>query len=61
MSLRAVTMYGPVLHSFFDPPSLTFAASSLVSASRCCHEETFPVSVPTSSIVFVLQIFTVLS
>eukprot|EP00282_Hemiselmis_andersenii_P022662 CAMPEP_0172004738 /NCGR_PEP_ID=MMETSP1041-20130122/4647_1 /TAXON_ID=464988 /ORGANISM="Hemiselmis andersenii, Strain CCMP439" /LENGTH=53 /DNA_ID=CAMNT_0012658633 /DNA_START=261 /DNA_END=419 /DNA_ORIENTATION=+ len=43
MSSRAVTMYGPVLLSMLDPSSMTFAASSLVSASWCCHDSTVPV------------------
>eukprot|EP00282_Hemiselmis_andersenii_P013178 CAMPEP_0114147832 /NCGR_PEP_ID=MMETSP0043_2-20121206/21314_1 /TAXON_ID=464988 /ORGANISM="Hemiselmis andersenii, Strain CCMP644" /LENGTH=55 /DNA_ID=CAMNT_0001242391 /DNA_START=421 /DNA_END=584 /DNA_ORIENTATION=+ len=48
MSLFAVTMYWPVL---FDPdlPSLTWAASSLVSGSRPCHEAMVPVRVPFST------------
>eukprot|EP00285_Hemiselmis_virescens_P006640 CAMPEP_0173380690 /NCGR_PEP_ID=MMETSP1356-20130122/3333_1 /TAXON_ID=77927 ORGANISM="Hemiselmis virescens, Strain PCC157" /NCGR_SAMPLE_ID=MMETSP1356 /ASSEMBLY_ACC=CAM_ASM_000847 /LENGTH=61 /DNA_ID=CAMNT_0014334369 /DNA_START=48 /DNA_END=230 /DNA_ORIENTATION=+ len=59
MSPSAVTMYWPVLLPPADPPSLTLTASSLVSASRCCHEAMVPFRVPFSSIVVGSHSFTV--
>eukprot|EP00283_Hemiselmis_rufescens_P006519 CAMPEP_0173429128 /NCGR_PEP_ID=MMETSP1357-20121228/7924_1 /TAXON_ID=77926 /ORGANISM="Hemiselmis rufescens, Strain PCC563" /LENGTH=60 /DNA_ID=CAMNT_0014393261 /DNA_START=33 /DNA_END=212 /DNA_ORIENTATION=- len=60
MSPPAVTMYWPVLFDPADPPSLTLAASALVSGSRLCHESTVPLRVPLHSIILGSHSLTVL-